>query len=287
MDLEQLRTLIAAAEEGSLSAAARRRHLTQPAVSLQVKALEEEVGTPLFHRWGRGVEPTEAGRAVLRHAREALRSVEAARSEAAQVRGLERGRVRLGLTDAAATGLLPRVFAPFHRRYPGIEVEVEVGSTGPLLARLEDGRVDLVLGTLPVEDAEVEAVPLVTERLFLVAPPAAAGMPLRRLLEREAFIAYPRDATTRRLVDAALDAAGLPVRPAMEIGRPSVMVTLVEAGLGVSVLPRSVTDAPVRRGTVVRVGTRRLSVRRSLGMFRLRRRALEPAARAFAEILAS
>jgi DNA-binding transcriptional LysR family regulator len=285
MDLEQLRTLVEAAEAGSLSAAARRRHLTQPAVSLQMKALEEELGTALFHRRGRGVEPTEAGRAVLLQARLALKAVAAARAEVAEIRGLGRGSVTLGVTDAAATGLLPRIFVPFHRRHPGIEVSVVVDSTGPLVARLKDGSVDLVMGTLPVEDPEVAADPLRSERLLLAMPAGARGTPLKRLLAREPFIAYPRGSTTRRLVDAALVRAGLTTTPVMEIGRPSVMVGLVEAGFGVSVLPEGVSEAPFRRGSIHRADPRRFRVERRLGLLRLRARRPEPSARAFAEML--
>ncbi len=287
MDLEQLRTLVEAAEAGSLSAAARRRHLTQPAVSLQMKALEGELGTALFHRRGRGVEPTEAGRAVLLQARAALRAVETARAEVAEIRGLGRGSLTLGVTDAAATRVLPQVFIPFHRRHPGIEVSVVVDSTGPLVGRLKEGRVDLVLGTLPVDDPDVDAEPLLIERLLLTVPIAARGTPLKRLLAREPFIAYPRESTTRRLVDAALARAGLRIAPVMEIGRPSVMVGLVEAGFGVSVLPEAVSDAPFRRGSVHRPDPRRFRVERQLGLLRLRARRPEPAARAFDEMLRS
>ncbi len=285
MDLEQLRTLVAAAEAGSLSAAARARHLTQPAVSLQVKALEGDLGARLFHRLGRGVELTEAGRAVLGHARTALAAERAARAEVEELRGLGRGRVRLGVTDAAAGNVLPGVFVTYHRRHPMIEVAVEVNSTGPLVAGLREGRLDLVLGTLPVEEADVTVRALSRERLRLVVPPGARGAPVARLLEREAFIAYPRDSITRRLVDAALAAAGLAARPVMEIGRPSVMARLVEAGLGVSVLPDSVSEAPAARGTLHQVSARRFSVERRLGLLRLRDREPEPAARALAALL--
>ncbi len=287
MDLEQLRTLVAAAEAGSLSGAARRRHLTQPAVSLQIKALEEDLGARLFHRRGRGVEPTEAGRALVRHARRTLLEVRAAREEVAEITGAARGRLRLGVTDAAATGLLPPVFVPFRRLHPGVEVSVEVGSTAPLAERLKEGELDLVLGTLPVADADLESETILAERLVLAAPPWARGVAVARLAEREPFISYPRDSTTRRLVETALARDGLAVRSMMEIGRPSVMVSLVEAGLGICVLPESVVEGPFRAGRLHRVHPRRFRVERRLGLVRSRSREPEPAARVFAELLLS
>ncbi len=162
---------------------------------------------------------------------------------------------------------------------------MEVNSTEPLLARLREGRFDLVLGTLPVEAADVEVTPLAVERLGLVLPSSAKGAPLARVLAEQPFIAYPRGSITRRLIDAALAAAGFTVRPVMEIGRPSVMTRLVETGLGVSVLPEAVSEAPFRRGAVHRVPARRFSVERRLGLLRLRGAGLEPAAQAFAALL--
>jgi len=286
MDLEQLTTLLAAVEEGSLSAAARRRHLTQPAVSLQMKALEEELGTRVLHRQGRGVTPTEAGDALVARAREILGAVHAARAEVAAVAGVERGTLRLGVTDAAATEILPLAFAAYHRRHPGIELRVDVQPTAGVVAELLAGRLDLGVGTLPEEDGLPVAVRfLQDERLGFVLPPGSGRLPLARVLESTPFIAYPRDSTTRRLIDSELRRAGLRVRPTMEIGRPDVMIRLVEAGLGAAVLPRSVTEAPARSGSVRRPPFRRFAVVRRLGLLWPEGRTLEPAARAFAALL--
>lgn len=285
MDLEQLESLVAVAEEGGISAAARRRHLSQPAVSLQIKALEEELGTPLLRREVRGAVPTRAGSALLAHARRVLLTVRAARAEMEELRGLGRGHLTLGTTDAAATLIVPDAFLTFHRRHPGIEVAVDVDSTAALVAGVRSGRLDLALGTLPVEDPELTCRPLVRERLGLVAPTATKRTSLAALLEREPFIAYPRESVTRRLVDRTLERAGFRVRVMMEIGRPSVMARLVQAGLGVSVLPEATSEIPFREGRLHRVGFRRFSVARELGLLVLRGRELEPAARAFAALL--
>lgn len=286
MDLTQLRTLIAAVEEGTLSAAARARHLTQPGVSLQIKALEEDLGARLLHREGRSVRPTQAGEVVLRHARRALDAARTLRSEVDEVRGLVRGSLTLGVTDAAASGILPAAFVIFHGRHPGIEVLVEVHGTGPLLERLRSGHLDLALGTLPVEAPDVAVGPLLTEHLALVAPPQAKRRKAEEVLERFPFIAYPRNSVTRSLIDEALSRAGLCARPVMEIGQPTVSVRLVEAGLGVSVLPEAVFADALRRNRLVRIAPRRIHIPRSLGMIRSTRREPEPAARAFAAVLA-
>ena len=248
MEVDQLRTVVAAVEEGSLSAAARRRHLTQPAVSLQIKALEEELGTPLFHRRGRGVTPTQAGSRLYGRAREVLATLRSARNEVAGIAGALGGTLVLGVTDAAATGILPRAFTAFHRAHPAVEVRVAVHATSELVSLLRERRIDLGLGTLP---GEGEALPLETrplreERLHLVAPPAEEGPAAPEALADQPFIAYPAGSTTRRLVDAALAAASLAPRISMEIGRPDVMIRLVEAGVGISVLPATLVTGAVR-----------------------------------------
>lgn len=285
MELAHLETFVAVAEAGGISAAAQTRNLSQPAVSLHIKALEEELGVSLLHRGARGTTLTQAGEGFLAHARAALSALEAGRVEAAHERGLHGGTLKLGVTDAAATGILPRWVVAFHRRHPGIEVAVEVASTSDLLGGLVDGRFPLALGTLPVEEPRCESRPLVTETLGLVAPAAKRGRSLDRVLAEEPFMAYPRDSTTRRLVDRALSRAGLAARPIMEIGRPGVMVRLVEAGLGVSVLPHSVSEPGVRAGTLCRMGARRLRVSRTLGLIQVRGRVPEPAERAFLDVL--
>ena len=285
MDLTQLETLVAVAEEGTLSAAARRRNLSQPAVSLQMKALEEDLGARLLLRKARGVTLTPAGEVFLGQARRALQAVQSGRSQVADIQGLRRGNLRLGATDAAATEILATAFLRFHGRHPRIEVSVEIEPTGALVQGLRQARFDLALGTLPVEEDDILVRDLSRERLGIVVPAGAPPADLKELLGREPFIAYPRGSTTRRIVDEALARAGLPARPVMEIGRPAVMARLVAAGLGVSVLPESVSRPLVAEGALGLVPFDRFLVIRSLGLLTLRHQDLDPAARAMKEIL--
>jgi LysR family cyn operon transcriptional activator len=284
MDLEHLHTLVAIAEEGSLSAAARRRHLSQPAVSMQVKALEEALGSRLIHRGTRGISLTAAGEAFLVHARRALQTLDAGRAEVAEVEGLARGSLRLGATDAA-TEIFSAAFLRLHARHPGIEVSVEIDATAALVRSLRQARLDLVLGTLPVNESDVIEEELARERLGLVAPRSVPMTSLPDLLAREPFIAYPRGSTTRTLIERAMASQGLVARPVMEIGRPAIMAQLVASGLGVSVLPESVIRPFQKERSIQRVEYERLQVDRSLGLVTLKRQHLDPAARAMREIL--
>jgi len=286
MDLQHLETLLAVAEEGSLSVVVRRWHLSQSAVSMQMKALEDALGTRLIQRGPRGMSLTAAGEAFLVYARRALQTLDAGRAEVAEVEGLARGSLRVGATDAA-TEILSAAFLRLHARHPGIEVSVEIDATAALLQSLRQARLDLVLGTLPVNEADVVEEKLTRERLGLVAPGSSRITSLTDLLAREPFIAYPRGSTTRTLIEGAMARKGLVARPVMEIGRPAIMAQLVASGLGVSVLPESVTRPFIKERSMQRVSYERLQVDRSLGLLTLKRQQLDPAARAMRDILAA
>ena len=284
MALEQLESLVAAVEEGSLSAAARKRNLTQPAVSLQIKALEESLHAQLLVRSRRGVRPTKAGEALLLRERDVLDTLRAARNDIDQIQGVIRGTLRLGVTDAAATDVLPGAFTTFHREHPQVDVHVSIHDTTQLQELLLRHDLDLAVGTLPGEGpvTGISPVPLMEEPLRLAAPSGLGETAAHALVAENPFIAYPSGSNTRRLVDDAFARAGITVRPAMEIGRPDVMVRLVEAGVGVSVLPQGILRTGLESGSVVCPDLPGFSARRALGLLRTTALRADPLAEAFA-----
>jgi len=284
MDFEHLKSLVAAVEEGSLSAAGRKRNLTQPAVSLQIQALEEDVHAQLLVRSRRGVRPTKAGEALLLRARDVLDILRAARNDIDEIQGVIRGTLRLGVTDAAATDVLPGAFATFHREHPQVDVHVSIHDTTGLIELLLRHDLDLAVGTLPAGEAPsgITLVPLVEEPLRLAAPAGLGECTAESLLAANPFIAYPSGSNTRRLVDEAFARAGLTVHPAMEIGRPDVMVRLVEAGVGVSVLPQGILRAGVSAGRIMCPDIIGFAARRALGLLRTTALRGDPLAEAFA-----
>lgn len=241
MDLEQLRCFISMAELGSLSAAARRHFITQPAVSQRLKALEGEVGQRLLTRRGGQARLTPAGEIFQRRAREALAAVELGLAELGQLEGLARGRLALGAIDAAGIYLLPPLLKRFHAAHPYVELTLRVEPSAPLVAALRAGELDAAVVTLPLPGAALESLPLESEPLVLVRPPG--GPPdetPRALFRRLPLIAYPRGSVTRGLIDAELARRGMTPATAMELSHPEAMARLVEAGLGAAVLPRRV-----------------------------------------------
>ena len=164
MDLDQLRGFFETAREKSFTRAAKKLFLTQPAVSLQVKALEEELGERLFERSGKQVILTEAGRLLLGKAEEIFEAVEAAREEVAALKELRVGRVSVGASDTNCAYVLPYSVTAFRGAYPGVEIRL-MDRMSPGVAQLVlDGVVDFGLATLPVAEPRLESYPLFRSR---------------------------------------------------------------------------------------------------------------------------
>jgi len=272
LNLERLRSLAAVAELGSFSAAAERAGLSQPAISLQVRQLERELGMRLIERVGRRASPTAAGAELLMHAQR----IETAVREALQaVRGYADsvgGRVRLGTGATACAYLLPPMLAQLRRRYPQLEVVVSTGNTADIMRAVEDNRLDIALVTLPVASRSLEVTPTLADE-FVAIMPAESGW--SRLPATPAALAdvplvlFEPGAQTRRLVDEWFGAAGLTVRPTMELGSVEAMKELAAAGLGCAVLPGlAISGAGLRPGLAVRRLTPRLSRRLGVVMRR-------------------
>ncbi|MDZ4806277.1 MAG: LysR family transcriptional regulator [Candidatus Eisenbacteria bacterium] len=285
MDFETLRCFLSVAELQSFTAAARRHFITQPAVSLRMRSLEEGVGARLIDRAGRRVQLTPAGRLFQARAEEALRQFDRGLAEVGDLLGLKRGRLVLGAIDAAGIDLLPAPLKKFHGQWPNIELVVRVESSGPLVEALVAGELDFAIVTLPVDHSGLIVEMLEEERLILIGPP---DVPVRvrsspaRLFCAMPLIAYPRGSVTRGLIDAALERRHLAPRVAMELSHPEAIRGLVEAGLGAAVLPLRVVD---RGGPLTRVPG--LSITRRLGLVRRASEEPSPAALAFREIVRS
>ena len=152
MDLRQLTCFERVAELGSMSRAAEALHLVQPAISQQIALLEREVGLRLFHRGPRGVRLTEAGEALLPYARRVLTEVERAGQVLGGLRELRGGRVALGITPSAVIWLLPELLERYRGQHPMVQVQVQEDMTDQLVEYLGDGRLDLAVVSLPVDD---------------------------------------------------------------------------------------------------------------------------------------
>lgn len=242
LKLDQLRTFAEVVERGTFSAAAERLRLSQPAVSLQVRQLEERLGVRLLERVGKRATPTAAGLELVEHARRIEAEVTAALDGMAAHSGGAAGRVRIGTGATASIYLLPPLLGDLKRRFPSIEITVRTGDTADVLKDLEENALDLGFVTLPatgrmflitpvMEDPFVAIAAAGDDRLPRVATPAAlSDLPL---------VLYEAGGNTRRVVDEWFARAGVAPRPAMDLGSVEAIKELVGAGLGCAVVPGS------------------------------------------------
>ena len=164
MHLRHLRAFVAVAEVLNFSRAADELEIAQPAVSQQIRGLEEELGVLVFDRIGKRVSLTEAGRALLPHARQILHLVETAENEVRERGELKRGRASLGAPPTVSTHVLPARLTQFKQQHPGLEVLLREAGTETLLRQIEEGRIDLAIVASDVLPATVESVPFLDER---------------------------------------------------------------------------------------------------------------------------
>src|SRR3954452_9702189 len=256
LDVRRLQVLRQVARDGSLSAAARTLGYTQPAISHHIARLEEEVGTALLARLGRGVRLTDAGVALVEHADAVLTRLDAAREEVAEIAGLRAGRVRLAAFPSASATLMATALAQLRSRHPGIEVSFIESEPEDALPLLRSGELDLVLGFSYASGAhdgrDITALPLLHDPTHVVLPAARGDGPPIALeeLAGETWIAGCVRCRGHLLAVAA--EAGFTPRIEFETDDYGTVQSLIAAGLGVALLPALALCSARRDDVVVR-----------------------------------
>jgi DNA-binding transcriptional LysR family regulator len=245
MDLRQLSYFVAVAEEGQFTRAADRALVAQPAISAQIKRLEGELGEPLFHRGRRSTSLTEAGEALLPHARAALAAAERCRDAIASMRGMLHGRLRVGVAGPVDRRLA-KALGEFHNAHPAIEIALSHGHNEAMLESVATGEIDVAIvgvGAQPLPP-NIRAEVVFTEPLQLAV---RRGGPLSHYttvtidqLDEQPMVTLIRGSGLRTVIEQACRDAGFEPRIAAEAGDLTSAVELVAEGLGVAVLPRSV-----------------------------------------------
>jgi DNA-binding transcriptional LysR family regulator len=284
LNLDHLHAFGEVVATGGFSAAAQRLNLTQPAVSLQIRQLEQRLGVALIERAGRRAAPTAAGRDLLTHM-QAIDGAVAGATEAmaAHASGIA-GRVRLGTGATACIYLLPSVLRRLRRRFPRLEIVVSTGNTPDMLRAIEENAIDLGLVTLPAAGRALQVTPLIEDEMVAIAAAEDRRLPTKvtpAALAQAPVVLYEPGANTRRVVDDWFLAAGHSLKPAMQLGSVEAIKQLVGAGLGLGLLPRMAVASWAGRGPlIVRSLTPRLY--RGLGLV-IRRD--KPPSRALREVV--
>ncbi len=257
MELRQLESFRAVLREGSFTAAAKKLHMTQPAVSLHIKALEEELGARLLDRDGRGVRLTEAGAVLLEAADAALASLQEGARRIAELQAPERGSVVLACGDTVALHLLPPVLTTFGKQHPLADVVVHNHGSKTILEMLMNREADLGIVTRPpYVDQKLWVRTLLEDPLVLALPRkhplAEAKRVTLRALHGEAAVLLAKGAETRSLIDRGLRAEGVELQTVMESGNLEVVKAYVANGLGLSIVPEMAITPSDRRRMVIR-----------------------------------
>jgi DNA-binding transcriptional LysR family regulator len=291
MEVHQLAYFESVSRHLHFTRAADELNVAQPSVSQQIRKLESELGTPLFHRMKRRVALTEAGHRFLPHARAVLQQLEEARLEVQELSGLRKGRLAVGAPPSVGTHLFPRALAAFSERHPGIDLVFREGGSRTLVHLLEQGELDLAVVIQPIRHPVLETMVLLEEELRLAVPlghrwaGSQRRLPVSELRE-EPFVMLREGAyDLRDQTLAACRRAGFEPRVVLDGCEMDSVLRFVAAGIGVAILPEMVlSDVDPRSGPVsVRLQGPRLS--RSLVIARRRDRYFSAAGQEFSRVL--
>jgi DNA-binding transcriptional LysR family regulator len=240
LNLDQLRSLIEVVELGSFTQAAKRLHLTQPAISQQIRELETRCGLQLIERVGKRAFATPAGRELVIYGRRIMADTEHALAAVRQHKDGASGRVHVGAGPTALVYLLPPTLRKLHDEHPDIEIVLTSGTTHSISEGLLSNTMDLGFTALPIEEDSLDAVPVRADPMVAILPATEKAIPDKLTPEdvgsRRLILEY-QSVPHRQLSRAWLQAGGVSVRPVMEFDNIEAIKSAVSAGLGMAIVP--------------------------------------------------
>ena len=286
--LRHLRIFEAVARCGSISRAATEVHLTQPAVSMQIKQLEELIGIPLLEQVGKRMFLTEAGEELRGHARDIAARVAEANVSMDQFRGLERGLLRLAVVSTA-NYFLPAVIAEFNRQHPGVRVSLQVANRDSVLSALADNSTDLAITGRPPEGLDAVAQHFMDNPLVVIAAPshplaAMASIPLQRMVQ-ESLVVREAGSGTRAAMERHLASQGAVYRAGCECSTNEALKQAVRAGLGLGVVSVQAIELELQTGCLAVLPVEGFPIVRKWYVLHRNHKRLTDAARTFREML--
>lgn len=287
MDFDQLETFLEVARNMSFSRAAEKRFRTQPAISAQIRALEEEVGAKLIDRSGGKVALTAPGKAFLEYVDHTLEQRRAIINTLAEMEHVPRGEIVVAANEGTCLHILPEVFAEFKKLYPKVSVNVKRSEHTSILECIIDNSVDFGVVSLPVHDKRLTTVLIHRDELVIIASPKHPIAKLKSLLvadlARQALL-VPKMGRTRDTIERLFDDQKLRPTISMELDSSELMKRFVAVNVGIGFIARSNVEQDVRAGTLVEYPVPGSQIRRDLGLVFRKDKALSRAARAFIDI---
>jgi DNA-binding transcriptional LysR family regulator len=249
--LRQLKVFSSVAKHLSFTRAAEELHLTQPAVSMQVKQLEGQLETSLFEQLGKKIYLTEAGAEVQYYSRAITQQLDDMATALSNLKGLEHGKLRISVATTA-NYFAPHLLAAFTRRYPGVNVILDVTNRQTLLHQLAENEVDMVIMGTPPAEMELESEPFMENPLVLIAPPdhhlvGQKGIALKAL-EQEVFLIREQGSGTRNAMERFFAAHDISITASMEVSSDEAIKQSVQAGLGLGVMSQDAVEMELTLG---------------------------------------
>jgi LysR family transcriptional regulator, transcriptional activator of the cysJI operon len=288
MNLNQLHSFLTVIDAGSLTKAAERLFLTQPALSLQIKALEEEFGQLLFERDGKQLRLTNAGRVLQERAGQILDLVEQTRQDVTGFTEFQRGQLTIAANETTCLYVLPSLLQSFCERFPGLEIRLLDRRSAEIAALVADGEADFGLATLPVMDTRISTQPLFWREDVAIC---GNGHPLARQesisvtdLAHHTLLLLEKGSTSRLLIEQRLTQHGVVPKATMALGSIEIIKRLAAINLGVAIVPGVAIKEEVRTGQL-RLFRLEWLQPRTVGLIQRRNGYLSPASQLFLKLL--
>jgi len=289
MEIRQLKAFLAIAEAKTFTAGAKATNVTQAAISMQIRQLEDEIGLQLFTRTPRRVLMTEAGEHLLDRARTIMREHDAALAEIAELGGTEHGRLRIGSSSSTfSANQLPAILIDIFKKYPNAEITVSAGTSQRLVDLLTHGEIDIAFVSLPVENGLITTEKVFSDELVAIAHPSHPLAKKRTItpaaLAEQPLILGERGGNTRRLIDDFFVKAGLEPNVIMELSRQEAVNEMVENNLGVGTAGAKTIANEIRDGHFVAWTIDGLKINWEVGLARLVGGYYSPIAKDFVDL---
>jgi len=287
MDFDQLETFLEVARNMSFSRAAEKRFRTQPAISAQIRALEEEVGAKLIDRSGGKVGLTAPGKAFLEYVDHTLQQRRTIINTLAEMERIPRGEIVVAANEGTCLHILPEVFAEFKKLYPKVSVNVKRSEHTSILECIIDNSVDFGVVSLPVHDKRLTTMLIHRDELVIIASPKHPLSKMKSLLVADLArqpLLVAKLGRTRDTIERLFDDQKLRPSISMELDSSELMKRFVAADVGIGFIARSNVKQDVRAGTLVELPVPGSQIRRDLGLVFRKDKALSRAARAFIDI---
>ncbi len=287
MDFDQLETFLEVARLSSFSRAAERRFRTQPAISSQIRALEEEVGAKLLDRSGGKVAMTAPGKVFQKYAEETLEQRRIMLVTLAEMHRVPRGEIVVSANEGTCLHILPEVFAEFKRQYPSVAVSVKRLEHNKILEAIVDNSCDFGIVSMPVPDKRLTVVPIHRDELILITPPhhPLAGQKKATVAEVVEYpLLLPKVGRTRDALEALFHERRLKPIVSMELDSSELLKRFVAADVGVGFIPRSHVAEDLKAKALAALTLADASIPRELALVFRKDKALSRAALAFIDI---